>query len=398
MIPSALLTRPSTRARLSKIRCCTRGWTDLGSVVKISSMNTSIPDLPTILSPVVLAFVFSIVVDRSMVMGADVPPSPPCSREGLGKVAVATVRFSFTSTRASSMIVFAFAVASSKALPTVNGIFASIVRYKTAIPSLKIFNEEFSEITKKKLNTINQKKIIFSKCIELKNINFNFEDNSFELSNINLKIKKGEFIGLCGPTGSGKTTLVDLISSVYEPKTGSLLVDDILINEKNADNFKFKISYVSQNFFLGDMTIAELISFGSDQKQNLEEIRKVAKISEIDQFIENLPNKYNTKFGDAGLKLSGGQQQRIAIARALFKKPEILVLDETTGSVDLVTEQKIINNLQNIKKDITIILIAHRVGSLKNCSNIFLMNQGKLSMSGRYEEIIKKSDLFKSLI
>ena len=113
MIPSALLTRPSTRARLSKIRCCTRGWTDLGSVVKISSMNTSIPDLPTILSPVVLAFVFSIVVDRSMVMGADVPPSPPCSREGLGKVAVATVRFSFTSTRASSMIVFASAVASS---------------------------------------------------------------------------------------------------------------------------------------------------------------------------------------------------------------------------------------------------------------------------------------------
>ena len=291
-----------------------------------------------------------------------------------------------------------FAVASSKALPTVNGIFASIVRYKTAIPSVKIFNEEFSEITKKKLNTINQEKIIFSKCIELKNINFNFEDNSFELSNINLKIKKGEFIGLCGPTGSGKTTLVDLISSVYEPKTGSLLVDDILINEKNADNFKFKISYVSQNFFLGDMTIAELISFGSDQKQNLEEIRKVAKISEIDQFVENLPNKYNTKFGDAGLKLSGGQQQRIAIARALFKKPEILVLDETTGSVDLVTEQKIINNLQNIKKDITIILIAHRVGSLKNCSNIFLMNQGKLSMSGRYEEIIKKSDLFKSLI
>ena len=113
MIPSALLTRPSTRARLSKIRFCTRGWTVLGSVVKISSMNTSIPDLPTILSPVVLAFVFSIVVDRSMVMGSDVPPVPPCSREEFGKVAVATVRFSFSPARASSTIVFASAVASS---------------------------------------------------------------------------------------------------------------------------------------------------------------------------------------------------------------------------------------------------------------------------------------------
>ena len=113
MIPSALLTRPSTRARLSKIRFCTIGWTVLGSVVKISSMNTSMPDLPTILSPVVLAFVFSIVVDRSMVMGSDVPPVPPCSREEFGKVAVATVRFSFSPVRASSMIVFASAVASS---------------------------------------------------------------------------------------------------------------------------------------------------------------------------------------------------------------------------------------------------------------------------------------------
>ncbi len=291
-----------------------------------------------------------------------------------------------------------FAVASSKALPTVNAIFASIVRYKTAIPSLKTFNEEFSQITKKKLNINNQEKVSFSKFIELKNISFNFEDNSFELSNINLKIKKGEFVGLCGPTGSGKTTIVDLICSVYQPKTGGLFVDDIPINENNADNFKLKISYVSQNFFLGDMTIAELISFGSDQKSNLEEIREVAKISEIDEFIDGLPNKFNTRFGDAGLKLSGGQQQRIAIARALFKKPDILVLDETTGSLDLVTEQKIINNLQNIKKDITIILIAHRVGSLKNCSNIFLMNQGKLAMSGKYDEIIEKSDLFKSLI
>ena len=113
MIPSALLTRPSTRARLSKIRFCTRGWTVLGSVVKISSMNTSMPDLPTILSPGVLAFVFSIVVDWSMVMGADVPPVSPCSREELGSVAVATVRFSFSPARISSTIVCASAVASS---------------------------------------------------------------------------------------------------------------------------------------------------------------------------------------------------------------------------------------------------------------------------------------------
>ncbi len=291
-----------------------------------------------------------------------------------------------------------FAVASSKALPVVNAIFASIVRYKTALPSLKTFNQEFSEISKKRLNIYKKEKISFEKNIKLENISFSFEDSEFELKNINLEIKKGDFIGVCGPTGSGKTTLVDIICSVYQPMNGQLKIDEKKIHEKNSDDLRDKISYVSQNFFLGDMTLSELISFGSNHANYLDEVKEASKLAEIHDFIESLPNKYNTKFGDSGLKLSGGQQQRIALARALFKNPQILILDETTGSLDLITEQKIVSNLKYIKKNITIILIAHRVASLKDCNKIILLNDGAVSSQGTYEELNSNSELFRNLL
>ena len=130
----------------------------------------------------------------------------------------------------------------------------------------------------------------------------------------------------------------------------------------------------------------------------LDEVKEASKLAEIHDFIESLPNKYNTKFGDSGLKLSGGQQQRIALARALFKNPQILILDETTGSLDLITEQKIVSNLKYIKKNITIILIAHRVASLKDCNKIILLNDGVISSQGTYEELNSNSELFRNLL
>ena len=290
-----------------------------------------------------------------------------------------------------------FAVASSKALPTVNAIFASIVRYKTALPSLKIFNEEFSEISKKMINKHDKESISFEKKIELENVSFSFQESKFQLKNINLEIEKGDFVGICGPTGSGKTTLVDMICAVYQPVNGDLKIDEKKINEKNEDDLRDKISYVSQNFFLGDMTLAELISFGSNHTNYLAEVKEAANLAEISDFIENLPNKYDTKFGDSGLKLSGGQQQRIALARALFKNPQILILDETTGSLDLITEQKIVNNLRKLKKKVTIILIAHRVASLKHCNKIILLNDGEISSQGTYEKLNTNSELFRNL-
>ena len=290
-----------------------------------------------------------------------------------------------------------FAVASSKALPTVNAIFASIVRYKTALPSLKIFNEEFSEISKKMINKHDKESISFEKKIELENVSFSFQESKFQLKNINLVIEKGDFVGICGPTGSGKTTLVDMICAVYQPVNGDLKIDEKKINEKNEDDLRDKISYVSQNFFLGDMTLAELISFGSNHTNYLAEVKEAANLAEISDFIENLPNKYDTKFGDSGLKLSGGQQQRIALARALFKNPQILILDETTGSLDLITEQKIVNNLRKLKKKVTIILIAHRVASLKHCNKIILLNDGEISSQGTYEKLNTNSELFRNL-
>jgi ABC-type bacteriocin/lantibiotic exporter with double-glycine peptidase domain len=297
-----------------------------------------------------------------------------------------------------SKIVF-FGLASSKALPSINQIFISIVQLKSSIPYIESFKEEIYLIKEqKKIDNNLVKDLTFEKTIELNDVSFFYQKESgFSIKKINLKIDKNNFIGICGRSGSGKTTIVDLLSGVYTPKKGQMLLDNNFINETNLSAYKNMVSYVPQEFFIGDSTVKESILFGSTD-YNEGNLDFALEYSGVNEFINNLPNKLNCSISDRGINLSLGQKQRISIARALYKRPSILILDEATNSLDLVNEKNILNNLKKLKNEMTIIFISHKVTSLNVCDYIFLIKDGRINDKGKYDYLKKNSKYFQELI
>ena len=294
-------------------------------------------------------------------------------------------------------IVF-FGLASSKALPSINQIFSSIVQLKSSVAYIDSFKDEI-ELIKKNKNSpmISQDKFIFKDKIKLSNVGFKYqEDNSFNINDLNLVIKKNNIYGFCGKSGSGKTTIIDLISGIYLPHIGSLSIDKTPLDEKRIDDYKKIISYVPQEFYIGDNTIKESIIFGSDifNKENFD---FAVKYSSIDEFVDNLPQKFDTLIGDRGVNLSLGQKQRISLARALYKKPSILILDEATNSLDNLNESKILNGLKELKLQMTIIFISHKVSSMDICDYIFLIKNGKIDSEGSFDYLKNSSEYFNLL-
>ena len=223
----------------------------------------------------------------------------------------------------------------------------------------------------------------FKKNIILKNVSFSYSSNlPNTLNNLNLKIEKGDVVGIIGQTGSGKSTMLDIIMGLLEPNKGKVLVDDIDINNKNK-NVKerwFKsIGHVSQSIFLKDASISENIALGETISElNFDKVFTSAEAARIKSFIDSLPDGFNTNIGDRGIKLSGGQKQRIAIARAIYKKSQLLVLDEATSALDNKIEQEVMDSINSLDKSITVIMIAHRISSLSNCNKILKLKNGKV--------------------
>ena len=187
------------------------------------------------------------------------------------------------------------------------------------------------------------------------------------------------------------------MACVYLPDKGSLLIDDQEIRNSNLNNFKRIVSYVPQEFYIGDSTIKESILFGSTN-YNEENLNFALEHSGVNEFIQNLPDKLDTLISDRGINLSLGQKQRISIARALYKKPSILILDEATNSLDLINEKDILKNLKKLKDEMTIIFISHKVTSLTICDCIFLIKDGKINDKGNYEHLKKNSKYFQELV
>ena len=224
------------------------------------------------------------------------------------------------------------------------------------------------------LNPLNTDKdhtpLAFNKKIILKDINYNYPDSSrTALKNINLTISAKSIVGIVGTTGCGKTTTVDIILGLLEAQKGTLEVDGQVITKQNVRSWQHSISYVPQNIYLSDDTIAANIGFGVETNQiNHEAVEKAAKIANLHEFIiSELPLKYQTPIGERGIRLSGGQRQRIGIARALYHKPKVLILDEATSSLDNQTEKAVMDAINNLSDSITIILIAHRLSTLRKC-------------------------------
>ncbi|MCX8168585.1 MAG: ATP-binding cassette domain-containing protein, partial [Ignisphaera sp.] len=209
--------------------------------------------------------------------------------------------------------------------------------------------------------------------IDIKNLDFRYGTRQLVLKNINLNIKQGEKIAIVGESGSGKTTLAKLLLRFYDWEKGEILINGINIKDINIESLREKISYISQDIFLFSGTIRENLSLGMEN-DNLEEIIEACKISKAHDFINTLPLRYDTLLEENGSNLSGGQKQRLAIARAILKKPDILIMDEATSNLDSVTERAIEKTINKFSKNITTIIIAHRLSTIRRCDRIVVMD------------------------
>lgn len=277
-------------------------------------------------------------------------------------------------------IVSLYIFAGYRLLPALQTIYSCVTQITFIEPSLDKIHNDLKNIEYSDKNQ-NGDVLKLNKNIALKNISFNYPDSSRTvLKNINLNIPAKSTIGLIGTTGSGKTTMVDIILGLLETQSGFLEVDGTIITKKNSRSWQRSIGYVPQHIYLTDDTVEANIAFGKHfENIDKNQVEKVAKIANLDNFVVNeLPKKYQTIIGERGIRLSGGQRQRIGIARALYHNPEVIILDEATSALDNDTEKAVMDSINNLSKKLTIILIAHRLNTLKDCDYIFKLDQGKI--------------------
>ena len=288
-------------------------------------------------------------------------------------------------------------------LPNFQIIFQELSNYKYYRPAYEEIYKDLENINanNETLNQIN-KDFIINNNITLKDAVYSYpskkEKKIIDIKNITIPIN--QFIGITGKSGSGKSTLINLITGLLQLDNGEILIDGKGLNAKSLiTDWQPLISYVSQSPFIADETVLHNIAYCVDEdKIDIVKVKKAAEIAEISEFIESLSEKYNTKVGENGIRLSGGQKQRISLARAIYLDKEILILDESTSSLDVVTEKKIIDRVIKMKSNKTIISITHRVHSLRNCNKIFILNEGKIEDEGSFQELQNKSKTFNDLI
>ena len=296
-----------------------------------------------------------------------------------------------------------YSFAGYRLMPTFQQIYAASTKIRFSRPALDALYNDVIKLNHFKLrkNKTFEDNIIFNKSISFENLNFKYPDaKKNALDDINISIKSFSKVGIVGSTGSGKTTLVDIILCLLNPDKGNLLIDGIKIQSNNKRSWQKLLGYVPQQIYLSDSSINNNIAFGINNEDiDYEKIKRVAKISNLHNFIINkLPNGYDTVIGERGIKLSGGERQRIGIARALYHDPKVIIFDEATSSLDNITEKAVLKSINELKNKITIIMIAHRLATVKKCDQIYLINNGKLASKGNYEELLNKSAEFQEMI
>jgi ATP-binding cassette subfamily B protein len=234
--------------------------------------------------------------------------------------------------------------------------------------------------------------IRFDKEIKLTNLSFRYNQESpWILKNINLSLKKGSNIGFIGSTGSGKSTLLDIIMGLLSATEGDLFIDQQPIDNKSRRSWQMNIAHVPQNIYLSDNSIEENIAFGvSKDKIDHQRVRKVAQQAQIAQLIEQWQEGYQTFVGERGIRLSGGQRQRIGIARALYKKASVLIFDEATSALDNETEREVMEAIKDLDGEITVLIIAHRLTTLRNCDKVVKLDNNHVLSVGSYKEMVNK--------
>jgi ABC-type multidrug transport system fused ATPase/permease subunit len=238
-----------------------------------------------------------------------------------------------------------------------------------------------------------------AKAIELRGLSFRYTpDRPRALDGVELSIRSGTTVGFVGPSGSGKTTTVDILLGLLVPESGAMVVDGETIDDSNRVAWQSRLAYVPQHIFLTDGSVAENIAFGVRREQiDMDRVREAARLAQIDAFVQELEHGYDEQIGERGVRLSGGQRQRIGIARALYRQASVLVFDEATSALDGLTEQEVMSAIEGLQGQRTIILIAHRLTTVRHCDAIFEFENGRVARSGTYEELLATSERFRRM-
>lgn len=292
-----------------------------------------------------------------------------------------------------------YALASLKLLPAFQQIYSSIATIKGNVAAFKSIEKDLLASRTYKHQSVkqnqNQKFLDIETKIDLKNVSFNYPNKKPTLKNINISIPAKNVIGIVGPTGSGKSTIIDILLGLIEPKEGHLIVNDLIIKEENRREWQNSIGYVGQNIFLSQNSVAENIAFGiSKDLIDFERVHQALELAKMSEEVKTFEKNIHTSVGERGLQLSGGQRQRIGIARALYHNPAVLIFDEATSSLDGSTEKKIMNTIYSLRNDKTIILISHRIKTLKECDYIFFIKDGQITDKGFYNELFQSNTNF----
>jgi ATP-binding cassette subfamily B protein len=289
-------------------------------------------------------------------------------------------------------LIGSFALGAQRLLPAMQQLYNSIAAINASYQSLKnVINVLKLDLEIQQIKNIVP--ISIKQKIEFIDVNFSYTKNTKILQNLNFTIKKGEIVGIIGPTGGGKSTLIDILMGLLSPSSGEVRVDNINVNSKGYDEkiipWQSSISHVPQDIYLIDASIAENIAFGEKRNEiDMDRVKKVANKASIANFIESTKYQYKTNVGENGILLSGGQKQRIALARALYNNASLLILDEATSALDLRTEELVMNSIYNLKESLTLIIIAHRLTTLRRCNKIIQIKDGKITKIGLPNEIL----------
>ena len=306
--------------------------------------------------------------------------------EALGMVLITILAYSLagkdTGVESAIATLGAFALSAQRLLPALQQGFSSWTMMNGGKESLRVALDLLDKSIKMDVKASSVSPISFNKNFTINNVSYRYNiEDSFMLKNISQTIAKGSRIGIIGITGSGKSTLLDIIMGLLIPTQGVLAVDGVVITERNLKSWQRHIAHVPQVIFLADTSIEENIAFGIS-KNNIDHdrVRQAAEMAQIGKTIESFSNGYDTQVGEHGVRLSGGQRQRIGIARALYKQADVIIFDEATSALDSDTESVVMNAIENLSENITIIIVAHRISTLKNCTHIYEICEGSIRL------------------
>ncbi|MCV2881834.1 ABC transporter ATP-binding protein [Actibacterium sp. XHP0104] len=298
--------------------------------------------------------------------------------------------------------IFAFAV--MRLLPTLQQVYASVSTIRNGAPVLDHIYDDYTDAMEqaKEHPVVDRtgNKLPLKDKLELRDLSFSYGDNArAAVEGINLIIPARSTIGVVGGTGAGKTTLIDLMLGLLTPQGGEIVVDGQPLTRENMHSWRRTLGYVPQTIYLTDSTVAQNIAFGVPaDKVDMEAVERASRIAALHDFVTSeLPQGYDTIVGERGVRLSGGQRQRIGIARALYHDPLLIIMDEATSALDNLTEREVMEAVQNVRNQKTIIMIAHRLSTVRNCDQIILLERGRIVSQGTFDELVEGNETFRKM-